>query len=417
MRLTTLSKLFAILFILDAAAVGQTTWYVDVNATPPGNGTPASPYTSIVQALASPATHNGDTLLVAPGTYIGNVTVQNPGVFLRSTLGPASTVIRGTVLADGIFGGNRPAVVDGFTIESSNGVSLSGATLSHCIVRPPLGSPAGSRGVFYDDLSVIEACTITRYHEAFVMFLFASFGAQIGNTIVTEVDFVIAGSAIADFTNCCLPSGIPTGGMITNTHSIVGNPGFKDPANGDYHLLASSICIDTGSAAAGLDPDGSVADIGPLPADPLDLAADLVYCSSEINGDGCLGLVQSSGVCSATSGQPYILSAHGLPPNKLGRLLYSAAPANTPFQGGTLCLANPLHRTDPTYSGSNGLPPPLDACSGVLTFDFNARIQSGIDPGLVVGRHVYGQFRYRDPHDPLGFAVGWTDALRFVIAP
>jgi hypothetical protein len=63
------------------------------------------------------------------------------------------------------------------------------------------------------------------------------------------------------------------------------------------------------------------------------------------------------------------------------------------------------------------LPPPLDQCSGVLSFDFNARIQSGIDSELVIGRHVYAQFRYRDPHDPLGFGVGWTNAIRFVIQP
>jgi hypothetical protein len=421
MHMRSLSKLLSILFVLDAMSTAQTTWYVDVTATPPGDGTQASPYTSIQHAITSATTHNGDTILVAPGTYVGNVTITIPGVYLRSTSGPAATTILGRLNADGLNAGNGPAWVEGFTIQGTdpnvaNSAYLARATMRYCILRSPPTSPPFDVGVSYDDQTVIERCVVSHFHKAFEMFSFATVAAEIRETIVTEVDIVLQPKSIAHFNYCCLPS-IPTGVQITTDHTQVGDPGFKDPANSDYHLLANSICIDTGNPTGSHDPDGSVADIGALPADPRDLHADLVYCASEINGDGCYGLVQSSGVCSATSGLPYVLSAHGLPPNKLGRLLYSAAPAAIPFQGGTLCLANPLHRTDPTHSTSNGLPPPLDQCSGVLSFDFNARIQSGIDSELVIGRHVYAQFRYRDPHDPLGFGVGWTNAIRFVIQP
>jgi hypothetical protein len=55
-------------------------------------------------------------------------------------------------------------------------------------------------------------------------------------------------------------------------------------------------------------------------------------------------------------------------------------------------------------------------CTGVLSYDFNARIQSGVDPALQPGVLVYMQFLYRDPQD-LPFRIGLSDALCIGIAP
>jgi hypothetical protein len=51
---------------LIGSAEAQTTWFVDASAVPPGNGTPASPYVLIQDALDAPATLDGDTIQVAP---------------------------------------------------------------------------------------------------------------------------------------------------------------------------------------------------------------------------------------------------------------------------------------------------------------------------------------------------------------
>jgi hypothetical protein len=56
-------------------------------------------------------------------------------------------------------------------------------------------------------------------------------------------------------------------------------------------------------------------------------------------------------------------------------------------------------------------------CTGTLSTDFNARIQSGADVGLVPGATISARWYYRDPQDPAGFATGLTDALRFAICP
>ena len=59
-------------------------------------------------------------------------------------------------------------------------------------------------------------------------------------------------------------------GIVTNNNGTVnwlaGNidedPLFVDAANGDYHLTASSPCIDAGDPNSPLDPDGTIADMG-----------------------------------------------------------------------------------------------------------------------------------------------------------
>jgi hypothetical protein len=64
---------------------------------------------------------------------------------------------------------------------------------------------------------------------------------------------------------------------------------------------------------------------------------------------------------------------------------------------------------------SGGTPPLIWDCTGQFHFDFNAWIQSGIDPSLVAGQEVWAQYWYRDP----GFAapnnIGLTDAVEFTI--
>ena len=45
-------------------------------------------------------------------------------------------------------------------------------------------------------------------------------------------------------------------------YNLFMDPQFADTANGDYHLLAGSPCIDAGDPELSNDPDGTIADIG-----------------------------------------------------------------------------------------------------------------------------------------------------------
>ena len=167
-------------------------------------------------------------------------------------------------------------------------------------------------------------------------------------------------------------------------------------------LLVSAETSDPSQATAGTV---YVFDIAALPLPQT-------YCTAKVNSHGCVPQIGSGcGIAGASSPNPFPITASNVLNQKTGLLLYSVAgPANTPFLGGTLCLAAPLRRTAARNSAGNVGP---DDCSGFYDFDFNAHIQSGVDPALVPGVQVWAQFYSRDPADPFG--VGLTDGLAFTI--
>jgi hypothetical protein len=149
--------------------------------------------------------------------------------------------------------------------------------------------------------------------------------------------------------------------------------------------------------------------------DNVRISAELpasTYCIPKANSQGCAPGMTLSGTPSATSGSPFLLGAQEVINNKNGLLIYGFAPYNVPFQGGTLCVTGLVRRTTAQWSGGNG---GADDCSGSYSYDFNARIQSGVDPLLTVGEQVFAQYWYRDPASSAG--TGLTDAAQFTIQP
>ncbi len=136
------------------------------------------------------------------------------------------------------------------------------------------------------------------------------------------------------------------------------------------------------------------------------------YCTAKANSLGCVPEISWNGTPSASFTSPFEINAVGVLNNKNGLLFFGFAESSTPFQGGTKCVAAPTRRTPVQNSGGN--PPPND-CSGVYAFDFQARIQSGVDPGLTVGATAYAQYWSRDPQSPS--TTGLTDGVRFTIQP
>jgi len=136
------------------------------------------------------------------------------------------------------------------------------------------------------------------------------------------------------------------------------------------------------------------------------------YCSAKLNSLGCEPGMDWSGTASASSPAPFLVRAHALLNQRVAILRYGFAPDHAPFAGGFSCIA-------PPFVALGGLPtggsPTGNDCSGAPSFDFNARIQSGIDPRLQPGTVVETQYLFRDPGDPTG--LGLTDALQFVIEP
>lgn len=192
--------------------------------------------------------------------------------------------------------------------------------------------------------------------------------------------------------------------------NLYARPKFVDEPAGDFRLRSNSPCIDAGDPSSPLDPDATRADMGAL---PFDQCLPTSYCAAKPNSQGCLPGLEFQGHASLTDPAPFLVRAHAVLNQKLGLYLYgTSGDANQPFQGGTLCVQSPLTRMPPIGTGGHPLP---EDCSGLATVDFNARIQSGIDPRLVVGARIWIQFWSRDPLDPFGTSL--TDALTFRVCP
>lgn len=92
-------------------------------------------------------------------------------------------------------------------------------------------------------------------------------------------------------------------------------------------------------------------------------------------------------------------------------MFYGYAAAAAPFQGGTLCVQPPTQRTP--VQGAGGASSPTNDCSGSYSIDFNASIQSGVDPLCVAGQAIFAQYWFRDPQSPS--TTGLTNGLSLVI--
>jgi hypothetical protein len=137
-----------------------------------------------------------------------------------------------------------------------------------------------------------------------------------------------------------------------------------------------------------------------------------VYCAGKVNSLGCTPAVGFSGAPSASSSSPFLVTASNLINQKNGLLFYGRTPSAVPFQGGTKCVADPVQRT--ALQSSGGSASGAD-CTGTFGLDFNARIQSGVDPSLVVGAELYAQYWSRDPQSASHTSL--SNALSFLIHP
>ena len=73
------------LVLLSPVALAQNTWYVDDDGNAPGSGSQSDPYTSIQYAIEQSSTQEGDTLMVAPGTYTENIDFQRKALHVMGS--------------------------------------------------------------------------------------------------------------------------------------------------------------------------------------------------------------------------------------------------------------------------------------------------------------------------------------------
>lgn len=370
-------------------------WYVDANATPPGNGSPESPYSSVQYAIVQPTTLNGHVLLLAPGVYREAITITGKSLTLRGAKGAGVTEVLGGAHLDAAIGLFDGLTLGGVYVEFSFGV-----TIERCVLR-------GSNRGLYVGLANVYLRRSTVVGNTVGVEVKAGDGyLEMENSIVWNNQANHWGNYVicADYCAGDLPS------SSCGVGQLPGDPGTWDPIGADAHLLPGSPCIDAADPTLPPDPDGSPADIGAIPYDPRYVPTPTVYCNIKQNSQGCLPSIQADGPPSVSSSHPFRIGAHDLIGRQVAVLWYSVAgPANTLQQGIKHCTAAP--RSVATLGPAQGAT--SSACSGFVSYDFNALVQSGLDPDLVAGTMVYAQWWYRDPLLVPG--GGWTNAVRFGI--
>jgi hypothetical protein len=135
------------------------------------------------------------------------------------------------------------------------------------------------------------------------------------------------------------------------------------------------------------------------------------YCTAKTNSAGCTPFISFTGCASVSISDGFHLEAREVLPNVVGRLIWSMAPAATPFFGGTLCIAQPIRRTPAQISTVL----PMGTCTGLYNFHFDHAYMASF--GLTAGMEFYAQYWSRDT----GFAppnnIGLTNGLKCTVLP
>lgn len=311
---------------------------------------------TIQQAIAMAL--SGDTILVGPGTYqAANLDFSSREIILRSKEGAAVTTIDagGTGRHFYFHMGEGPStLVEGFTLtggqavagESGGSIRVAYAspTISNCIIHNCAAgdgagygngvSHGGDGGAIHCSAGAITVtgCVITGNSAGAGGYGF-QLGGNGGNGGGIAVDggasalvynTIIRGNNVGDagqslFGNSGMPglgadirgTGVALAhcnvvGVASTNGNMDADPKFVDAANGDYHLLVDSPCINTGLSAApalaGMDYDGEPRILGTS----VDIGAD--EFASLLTGTGedfvMISLINGSG--NPNSGQKIV---------------------------------------------------------------------------------------------------------------
>ncbi|MCH8880917.1 MAG: right-handed parallel beta-helix repeat-containing protein, partial [Planctomycetes bacterium] len=153
------------LFVVSApsASYAQITWHVDDDCAPPGAGTKMDPFCTIKDGVD--AASDGDSVLVAPGTYTGDgnrdISLFGKAITVISSAGPKDTILdiqgnpssihRGFFL---IHGETYDTRIEGFTIANGYLIGDTGGEGT--------GTPGGGGGAFFlrDSSPTIRRCIL-----------------------------------------------------------------------------------------------------------------------------------------------------------------------------------------------------------------------------------------------------------------
>jgi len=116
---------------VSVAASGETTWYVKGSVPASGDGSLGDPFKTIQEGID--AASDGDTVIVAQGTYVENIHFDGKNITLISTEPLDPTIVAGTII-DGNQAGSvvtfdgtegKTCILSGFTITNGSGSTVN----------------------------------------------------------------------------------------------------------------------------------------------------------------------------------------------------------------------------------------------------------------------------------------------------
>jgi hypothetical protein len=292
MKSFLLSAILSAVICVSVSASGAT-WYVDGAVSESGNGLhPWTAFKTIQEGVD--AGNDGDTVNVAEGMYVENILFRGRNIVLLGN----GAVIDGNQAGSVVrFTGteNETCVLSGFTIQNGRAEYGGGiwggdwetdaahtrATIRNNLIKHNSALVLGG-GLVSCDGMVRNNLIVLNSADNSGGGLYGWGGTLRNNTVVansapnggglyphhaegTVVNCIIWGNTAAfseqlhpasEPSYCCIEDW--TGGGEGN---FSGDPRFVDPENGDYRLLVSSPCIDSGLneswMSEGLDLDGN----------------------------------------------------------------------------------------------------------------------------------------------------------------
>jgi len=409
---------------MTATVLAQTTRYVDVHGTPPGVGTLASPYTSIQFAHDSATTITGDTLSVAPGVYVENLTISKR-VRIVAPAGSDVTVLRAaapgslvTASAADVF---PFATLRGFTLDGSafpSGAGIHVDNSSFAVLQFERGVVrefASGHAVLLGSNGYLEAfqSTFARNAIGVEVALTVSNGiATLHGCILRDNADELVGTVDGYSPTRCnvAPELVGLGGA----DNISAMPQFWNSASGDLHLRPGSPCIDAAGAGYPQDPDGSPADMGAYTFDPS--YGWTSYCTSGVTSSSCVPTISAAGAPSASAPNGFAISVASVEGQKQGHVFYGlSGPHAAPWDASShfLCVKAPSQRTGTQDSGGTA-----GACNGSFSIDWCAWVAThptALGAPFSAGRDVWAQCFFRDPPSPKTTAL--SNGLSFTVIP
>ncbi len=373
------------------------------NPANPSETSASSPRGGIAVARFDP-TNVGGTLVWTMAGYNDDAT----GKAIKASSGGAAVgrmVSLNTTTGGAVLGPSVSApVLDALgnvwflsAVERFSGVQF-GTSLLRAVYNPSTFSYELEEVLRVDDV-IAGLNSATNYQIDFL---------QIADANSVDSGTIWSGNALQSAFNNTATAGMATsdsrslGGLVLNASIIydVDNNGMFTPVTG-----------------AGGDPSSRDQEYNVLmyvgSLDATSTPAPTTYCTGKTNSLGCVPFISFTGAPSATSTSNFTITMNDSIPSEAGFLIYSFKKANLNFHGAKLCVKAPFTRTPAKSPKNVG-----GGCSGwVLRRNFNATIQSGLDPQLTAGQAVRAQWFNRDPADTFGFGDGLSNGINFIIAP